>query len=162
MSEQIHISFNQPNFFRRFMKRGLKFIFFYFFLFIVFVSDNNNQNSQNDTWVIVAVLTFVFGLLFWSASIPTKYALTNLDTDSKGLYVKYFDKDEVKEETITWAELYLDKHFSFSKPPVRAIVIGKNNQRLASFYAIHPLIDNKYIDNLCDNLQQLKKQYTNE
>ncbi|HTA61745.1 MAG TPA: hypothetical protein VK835_04790 [Bacteroidia bacterium] len=142
------------------MKRGLIYILGYLFLFVVFVSDRNNQNSQNDIWIIVAVLTLVFGLLFWLVAMPTKYALTDLDADQHGVRIKYLDKDEVKEEAILWTELSVYTHNSISKHPVKALAIKKNDKKLATFYAIHPLIDDKYIDNLHDKLQQLKTAYT--
>lgn len=110
------------------------FLYFIFFLTIIFALDY----SRRLNWV--------------------QYALVTLDADINGVRLSYYDKAEIKSQTISWDKLKISKGSTFTRGLTRILTIKDGDIKIASFYADDNL-DNIKINDLYKNLKDLKTAY---
>jgi hypothetical protein len=86
-----------------------------------------------------------------------KYTISSLETNSAGVKLIYYEKNNLLTLTIPWNKLEISKGSTFTKSASRSITIKNDSFKIASFYADSAAgISNNEINELYNNLEALK------
>jgi hypothetical protein len=90
-------------------------------------------------------------------STGVKYTISSLETNSAGVKLIYYEKNNLLTLTIPWNKLEISKGSTFTKSASRSITIKNDSFKIASFYADSAAgISNNEINELYNNLEALK------
>lgn len=121
------------------------------YLFILLVAA---LNTDLNGFLLTTTFLFVLFLFDYSRRLRwVRFSIKSLDTDSFGVNLTYYDKDNLIFTTIPWNKLNVTKGSTFSKNPTKFIALKNGLEVIASFYATENF-DNGKIENLYQNLKR--------
>ena len=86
-----------------------------------------------------------------------KYAIQILRTDTSGIKLSYYEKNNSLSTTIPWDKFSISKSSTFTKSAHRLITIKNDSKIVAAFYADPDIgIDNNKMVEIYNNLKALK------
>jgi hypothetical protein len=103
---------------------------------------------------LTATFLFVLFLLDYSRRLRwVRFLLERLETNSLGVKLTYYDKDNLVSTTIPWNKLSVTKGSTFSKNPTKSITFRNGESVIASFYATDNF-DNEEIEVLYQKIER--------
>ena len=106
--------------------------------------------------IIIAAISL--GISFKNQLKWSFTALESIQTDSIGVHMKFYEKDDLYSATISWEKLEMDKSNSFTITPRRKLQLNEGDENVVAFFGWkkdHDL-SNDQVDSLFRQLEELK------
>lgn len=129
----------------------LKWTLLLYLIVLIVAGLNTDLNAFLLTTTFLSVL-----LLDYSRRLRwVRYSLESLDTNSSGVNLTYYDKDNLVSTTIPWNKLSVTTGATFSRNPIKSITFRNDLDVIASFYATDNF-DNEKIEDLYRKIETFK------
>ncbi len=123
------------------------------YLILLFIIGLNT--GTNGFIITLVCLIGLFLIDFYRRLSWVSYSLVKLETNDQGIYLQFYEKDELIETLINWENLSLSKGSTFTRNPRNIITFNSDSKFIASFYEMDNFTNEKIVE-LYESLMKLK------